>query len=304
MIQSLTAFQIKEMVDGQFLTGQQEALIHFVAIDSRNILQPETTLFVALKGAKFDGHGFISVVAGEGVRCFLVKKDFKFNEEDFLGIVLIGVENPLQALQAIAAYQRKLFNGPLVGITGSNGKTIVKEWLGQILGQKYAVAKSPKSYNSQVGVPLSIFGITPYHQVAVLEAGISKPDEMKRLEKMLQPNLGIFTNIGTAHEEGFESMGQKLEEKAKLFENCQLIIYRKEHIKVHQFLIGHFSEDRLVAWSDYPGAEYTFSVKKEQERSKILLMKPDMSVFTFSVPFTDEASLENVRHAIAAAVGL
>ena len=199
---------------------------------------------------------------------------------------------------------KEVLERPIKKVPSLNGKTIVKEWLGQILGQKYAVAKSPKSYNSQVGVPLSIFGITPYHQVAVLEAGISKPDEMKRLEKMLQPNLGIFTNIGTAHEEGFESMGQKLEEKAKLFENCQLIIYRKEHIKVHQFLIGHFSEDRLVAWSDYPGAEYTFSVKKEQERSKILLMKPDMSVFTFSVPFTDEASLENVRHAIAAALVL
>lgn len=304
MIQSLTALQIREIVDGQFLTRNQEALIHFVAIDSRNILQPDTTLFVALKGAKFDGHGFIPTVAEEGAHCFLVQKDFLFEGQDQAGWVMIGVENTLQALQSLATYQRMLFDGPLVGITGSNGKTIVKEWLGQILGQKYAVAKSPKSYNSQVGVPLSIFGISPYHQVAVLEAGISKPNEMERLVKMLQPNLGIFTNIGTAHEEGFTSIDQKLEEKAKLFEDCQLIVYRKEHGQIHQFLKAHFNEERLVAWSDYPGSDYTFSVKKEHERSKILLMKPDLSVFTFSVPFTDEASLENVRHAIAAALVL
>ncbi|WP_373494076.1 bifunctional UDP-N-acetylmuramoyl-tripeptide:D-alanyl-D-alanine ligase/alanine racemase [Aquiflexum sp.] len=304
MIQSLTAFQIREIVDGQFLTGHQEALIHFIAIDSRNIIQPETTLFFALKGAKFDGHHFIPTVAEEGVRCFLVQKDYLNGAEDQSGLVLIGVEYPLQALQSLAAYQRNLFNGPLVGITGSNGKTIVKEWLGQILGQKYAVAKSPKSYNSQVGVPLSIFGISPYHQVAVLEAGISRPDEMQRLEKMLRPNLGIFTNIGTAHEEGFTSIEQKLKEKAKLFEDCQLIIYRKEHVQVHQFLRANFDDERLLAWSDYPGTDYTFSVKKELERSKILLMKPDLRVFTFSVPFTDEASLENVRNAIAAALVL
>lgn len=304
MIQSLTALQIREIVDGQFLTGNQEALIHFVAIDSRNIMQPESTLFVALKGAKFDGHQFIPMVAEEGVGCFLVHKDYLYEGHGRAGCVIIGVENTLQALQSLAAYQRKLFNGPLVGITGSNGKTIVKEWLGQILGQKYAVAKSPKSYNSQVGVPLSIFGISPYHQVAVLEAGISKPNEMERLVKMLQPNLGIFTNIGTAHEEGFISIDQKLEEKAKLFEDCQLIVYRKEQSQIHQFLRDRFSEDRLVAWSDYTGGDYTFSVKKEQEKSKILLMMPDLSVFTFSVPFTDEASLENIRHAIAAALVL
>lgn len=304
MIQSLTAFQICEIVQGQILTDQKEALIHFIAIDSRNILQPETNLFVALKGAKFDGHQFIPAVAEEGVRCFLVHKDYVVGEKNRSELVMIGVESPLEALQSIATYQRNLFDGPLVGITGSNGKTIVKEWLGQILGQKYAVAKSPKSYNSQVGVPLSIFGISPYHQVAVLEAGISKPDEMHRLEKMLHPNLGVFTNIGTAHEEGFNTIGQKLEEKAKLFEDCQLIVYRKEHVQIHQFLHAHFTADRLVCWSDYPGEDYTFSVKKEQERSKILLMKPDLSVFTFSVPFTDEASLENVRHAIAAALVL
>jgi alanine racemase len=304
MIQPLTAHQICEIINGQILSGNQDALIHQVAIDSRNILQPYSTLFIALKGAKFDGHDFIPTVIEAGIRCFLVKKDFKLNPGIDSEIVFIGADDTLYALQRIAAYQRSLFDGPLVGITGSNGKTIVKEWLGQILSQQYAVAKSPKSYNSQVGVPLSIFGISAYHQVAVLEAGISKTSEMQKLAAMLQPNLGIFTNIGTAHEEGFESMEQKLSEKAKLFENCQLIIYRKDHQAIHQYLKSQFSDERLVAWSDFPGADYTFSVKKEQERSKILLLKPDMSVFTFLVPFTDEASLENVRHAITAALVL
>lgn len=304
MIQPLTAHQICEIINGRILSGNQDTLIHQVTIDSRNILQPYATLFIALKGAKFDGHDFIPAVIEEGIRFFLVKKDFKLTPGIFPEIIFIGVEDTLKALQLIAAYQRSLFDGPFVGITGSNGKTIVKEWLGQILSQQYAVAKSPKSYNSQVGVSLSIFGISSYHQVAVLEAGISKTTEMQKLADMLQPNLGIFTNIGTAHEEGFESMEQKLSEKAKLFNNSQLIIYRKDHQAIHQYLKNEFADERLVAWSDYPGADYTFSVKKEQERSKILLLKPDMSIFTFLVPFTDEASLENVRHAITAALVL
>ncbi|MCR9016946.1 bifunctional UDP-N-acetylmuramoyl-tripeptide:D-alanyl-D-alanine ligase/alanine racemase [Aquiflexum gelatinilyticum] len=304
MIQSLTTHQISGLVDGEVISQSGQGLVAWISIDSRNILEPSKTLFVALKGAKFDGHDFIKSVHEEGVRSFLIQKGSTVLDNLTTDSTFIVVDNLHEALQKLAAYERSLFSGPLVGITGSNGKTIVKEWLGQVLGQKYAVAKSPKSYNSQVGVPLSVFGIEQNHQVAIMEAGISKPREMMKLEAILKPEIGIFTNIGTAHEEGFESQNQKLAEKAILFENSKLIIYRKEHSKIHDLLTSKYDSNRLISWSDTAGADYTLSIKKESDRSKILLMKPDLSVFTFSVPFADQASLENIRHVIVASLSL
>ena len=304
MIQSLTAHQICELVEGEMVSHANSGLVSWISIDSRNILEPSKTLFVALKGAKFDGHDFIKTLNEEGVKFFLLQKGYHISASLAANSTFITVDNPHRALQQIAAYERSLFTGPLVGITGSNGKTIVKEWLGQVLGQQYAVAKSPKSYNSQVGVPLSVFGIEQNHQVAIMEAGISRPGEMVKLEAILKPEIGIFTNIGTAHEEGFESQDQKLAEKALLFENSKFIIYRKEHTKIHEYLSSKFEKEKLISWSDTAGSDYTLSVKKESDRSKILLMKPDLSVFTFSVPFSDQASLENIRHVMVAALSL
>jgi Alr-MurF fusion protein len=304
MIQSLTAKQISELVDGELISQTGSELVRWFSIDSRNILEPSKTLFVALKGAKFDGHEFINSVYEEGVRNFLVQSGYEITKSLTKDSTFIAVDNPHKALQQLAAYERSLFAGPLVSITGSNGKTIVKEWLGQILGQKYAVAKSPKSYNSQVGVPLSVFGIEPNHQVAIMEAGISKTGEMEKLAVILRPQIGIFTNIGTAHEEGFDSMDQKLVEKARLFEQSKFVIYRKDHEKIHNYLSSKFEKSRLISWSDMAGADYTLSVKKDSDRSKILLMKPDLSVYTFSVPFADQASLENIRHVIVASLTL
>jgi alanine racemase len=304
MIQSLTAHQISELVDGELISKAGSELVSWISIDSRNILDPSNTLFVALKGAKFDGHEFIDSVYQEGVRYFLVQKEYQIPRFLTKDSNFIAVDNPHHALQQLAAYERSLFTGPLVSITGSNGKTIVKEWLGQVLGQKYAVAKSPKSYNSQVGVPLSVFGIEPNHQVAIMEAGISRTGEMEKLAAILQPQIGIFTNIGTAHEEGFESLEQKLSEKAKLFDQSKFVIYRKEHEKIHGYLSSQFEKSRLISWSDSAGADYSLSVKKESDRSKILMMKQDLSVFTFSVPFSDQASLENIRHVIVASLTL
>lgn len=304
MIQTLTANQISELVGGEMISQSGQGIVSWISIDSRNILEPSKTLFVALKGAKFDGHEFIKTVYGEGVKFFLVEKGYQVSELLTKDCTFIAVDNPHQALQKLAAYERSLFKGPLISITGSNGKTIVKEWLGQVLGQKYAVAKSPKSYNSQVGVPLSIFGIEQNHQVAIMEAGISSPGEMEKLEAILKPQIGIFTNIGTAHEEGFQSQDQKLVEKAKLYEKSEFIIYRKEHDKIHGFLSSKFDQTKLISWSDTAGSDYTLSVKKDSDKSKILVIKPDLSVFTFSVPFSDQASLENIRHVIVASLTL
>lgn len=304
MIQSLTTEEIRKIVGDQQEAKAKPVLIHHVIIDSRSMLQPEHTIFVALKGAKFDGHDFIPELFELGVKCFLVKDTYIAPKKLEEKIELIFVKDTKAGLQQIAAYQRTLFESPVISITGSNGKTIIKEWLGQVLAQKYAVAKSPKSYNSQVGVPLSIFGISPYHQVAILEAGISKVGEMKTLQNIIKPDIGIFTNIGTAHEEGFASIGEKLREKAKLFEHAQYVIYRKEHDQIAEFLEAEFDASQLIAWSDQPGADYTLTIKKDLEKTKILLIKPDFQMFTFTVPFSDVASLENIRHVITTALTL
>jgi Alr-MurF fusion protein len=305
MLKALKAEEISKAVGGQISPSTADILIQEVAIDSRNILQPDNALFVALRGAKFDGHAFIPSVFDLGVRTFLVSMDYEPSGE-LADATFIKVPNPLSGLQALAAFQRNLFSNPLIAITGSNGKTIIKEWLGQLLGQEYAVAKSPKSYNSQVGVPLSVFGINSYHKVAIMEAGVSRKGEMQTLAAILKPDLGIFTNIGTAHEEGFDSIEQKLAEKATLFNDVKLLIYRKDHQLIDNYLTANYSKTQLISWSGEVGADYILSVKKEVDRSKIIAVAPNMSVSTFIVPFTDEASLENIRHAITAsfAVGL
>ena len=304
MIQSLTPAQIADIIHGRLQGDSSSHLLERVSIDSRNTMQPAATVFFALKGAKFDGHAYIADLAAEGMHCFVVKEGFQVPKKSTQGIHLISVADTHQALQLLAAYQRRLFEGPVVGITGSNGKTIVKEWLGQVLGRKFPVAKSPKSYNSQVGVPLSVFGIDTSHRVAVMEAGISRMGEMEKLQAILRPEIGIFTNIGTAHEEGFPSMEEKMAEKAKLFQDTKYIICRKEHTEIYRHLQSKYGEKRVVAWSDGIGSDYSLAVKKEANQSKILLMRPNLSMFTFSVPFLDEASLENVRHVIVAAMTL
>lgn len=302
MFQEVSQQQIVEITAGLLFNGNDDLLISQIAIDSRQILHPEKTLFVALRGAKADGADFIPQLAELGVRTFLVHQDFE--ENGYLDICLIKVSDTRRALQLLAKFERSLFTNPVVSIVGSNGKTIVKEWLGQILGQKYAVAKSPKSYNSQVGVPLSIFGIESYHQVAILEAGISKAGEMAALEEMIKPNLGIFTNLGTAHQEGFESLESKLKEKLSIFEDSNLLIYCADQKLVSDQIEGLFPAEKLIGWSDRAGYEFTRSVKLKGNGARLILMKSDLSTHTFQVPFSDVASLENITHVIIAAMTL
>ena len=302
MFQEISQKQIAEITDGSRANGNDELAITQIAIDSRQILHPQKTLFVALRGAKADGADFVPQLVELGVKTFLVHQDF--DERAFPDICFIKVSDTRRALQLLAKFQRSLFKNPVVSIAGSNGKTIVKEWLGQILGQKFAVAKSPKSYNSQVGVPLSIFGIESYHQVAILEAGISKAGEMAALEEMIKPNLGIFTNLGTAHQEGFESMDSKLQEKLSIFEGSNFLIYCADQKQVSDQIESKFAPEKLIGWSDRAGFEFTRSVKFKGNGSRLILMKSDLSTHTFQVPFTDVASLENITHVIIAAMTL
>ena len=192
----------------------------------------------------------------------------------------------------------------IIGITGSNGKTIVKEWLAQVLSSKYHVWKSPKSYNSQIGVALSSLGISQQHQVAVREAGISAPNEMNALAQIIQPQLGIFTNIGSAHDEYFLDSTAKIREKCLLFKNVKYLIYRKNQSLLSQYLEKNFDPSVLVSWSDEPGGDYVLSIKPYNNGSKIFLIGNDFQTHTFITPFKDQASLENVRHVITAALSL
>lgn len=300
MIQALTAVQLAHITQGT-LEGDHPGLITRIMIDSRQVLQPEASVFVAFKGAKADGASYIPALSEQGVACFMVAREF---DSKGLKGAFIRVNDTKIALQQLAAFLRSQFEKPIIAITGSNGKTIVKEWLGQVLSQQFAVAKSPKSYNSQVGVPLSVFEIQRYHQLAILEVGISKKGEMKPLEAIVKPNLGIFTNIGSAHDAGFESLREKIEEKSRLFQHSELLIYCKDHREVAEVLEQTYNPERLIGWSDQPGTDFTRSVKMQDGISKIYLIKSDLKTYTFQTSLSDIASLENLTHTIVACLTL
>lgn len=304
MLHQLSLDLIATVTQGKILAGNDGLVISHISIDSRQILNPEKTLFVALRGAKADGQDYIQGLADMGVSAFLVHDNFELGKLISGKTGIVAVQDTRKALQDLARFQREQFKKPVISITGSNGKTIVKEWLGQVLSQNYSVAKSPKSYNSQVGVPLSIFGIEQYHQVAILEAGISKAGEMEILEKMIRPDLGIFTNISSAHEDGFTNTTEKIREKLVLFRDANLLIYCKDQALVREQIEQIFESDRLISWSEEAGAEFSRSLKNMEYGTRMILMKKDLSTFTFQIPFTDPASLENITHVIVAALTL
>lgn len=233
-------------------------------LDSRKVFSPGTSIFFALIGFRRNGHDFIADLYKKGVRSFVVSE--KFGTAAYPGANFLLVNDTLAALQQLAAYHRKQFAIPVIGITGSNGKTIVKEWLYQLLHTDYNIVRSPKSYNSQIGVPLSVWQMNEHHTLGIFEAGISKPGEMDKLEKIIQPTIGVFTNIGEAHSEGFESMIQKEEEKRILFRN----VTEPGNLDVVE--VRHQLSTTIITARD-PGAEKEF--------------------ISIEIPFTDDASVQN-----------
>jgi Alr-MurF fusion protein len=303
MIVSLDLDTLLKTVNGSLMQTGGNFSIRQVLTDSRKVISGADVLFVALKGPHYNGEDFIHQVYLKGIRVFLIQNN-SFQSADMNEGTFILVEDTQKALQDLAAYQRQQFQGQVISLTGSNGKTIIKEWLSQLLEVKYPTYKSPKSFNSQIGVPLSVFGIEASHKIAILEAGISTSGEMQYLERIIKPNLLIFTNLGSAHQEGFLDKGQKLQEKAILGKDANFIIYRKEQKEIAAYFESNFPQERLISWSDSPGADYCLSVRKDADQAKIILLKPDLQVFTFTCAFHDEASLENLRHVITAALTL
>lgn len=245
-------------------------------IDSRKLHSPQDTLFFALRTASNDGHKFVSELYQRGVRAFVVMEKpatwTSFAEADFL-----VVEDTLQALQALSACVRKACQAPLLAIAGSNGKTIVKEWIWQLLRQEVQITRSPGSFNSQIGVPLSLLELDDETQLAIIEAGISRQGEMEKLARIIRPNIGLLTNIGSPHQENFASWQEKLQEKCRLFQTCETIIYCADQEDVDAEMKRLFPAERLLAWSS-------------KDFSPVLLA---------AFPFDDEASLQNIGHALA-----
>lgn len=278
-------------VIGARVVGNPDFTFQNVFTDSRTIASPDKSLFVAIRGERHDGHLFIYDLFQKGVRCFLVEKTLKVFEPE---VTYMIVENTLRAFHKLAAYHRSKFDIPVVGITGSNGKTIVKEWIYQSLHHELNISRSPKSFNSQVGVPLSVLLIEPQHQMAILEAGISLPGEMERLENIIQPTIGVFTNIGSPHQENFKSLKEKAAEKMKLFKNSKALIYCKDNAVVNELATSEeYSHLELVSWSKSQQAFLEITSVVSLPNQTEIVCTSNGSAFSFFIPFIDEASVEN-----------
>ncbi|MBK7295659.1 MAG: hypothetical protein IPI91_02875 [Flavobacteriales bacterium] len=199
----------------------EDPLIEHISIDSRKPYPPESTLFIALHGERHDGHAYLNELADRGMRYFLVNASSTVD----LPFPVLRVRDTLRALQRLAGWHRAHFRAPVVGITGSNGKTVVKEWLYQLLRGKEHIVRSPGSWNSQVGVPLSVWELGPEHTLGLFEAGISKRGEMERLRSVIRPTIGVITNVGPAHGENFKDDHEKAVEKLGLFHDVDVLIY-------------------------------------------------------------------------------
>ncbi len=285
--------EIAEIVEGEIF-GDPEATCLHVVTDSRLIPSPGGALFFASTGPHFDGHDFMEDAAATGVRNFVVEKDIKKLPK---GTSAVLVKSSLQALQRLARHHRSRYDLQVVGVTGSNGKTIVKEWLAAILGRYRELVKNPGSYNSQLGVPLSVLGIEQRHEVGVFEAGISRPQEMVKLEKIIRPTIGLFTNIGEAHDEGFDSRQQKIREKLFLFKNCQKIICCADHKNVSKLLLSEFGKLAMTWSTENVAADLHFDI--DNNLCRFHWQGKD---FEITLPVTQQHQVENLLHAITVAL--
>ena len=268
-------------------------------IDSRHLMDPRQALFFALSSVRNDGHKYIGELYDKGVRAFVVSRQ---PENVYPEAAFIIVPDTLKALQTLASRHRQQFTYPVIGITGSNGKTIVKEWLFQMLSPDYNIVRSPKSYNSQVGVPLSVWQMSDNNDLAIFEAGISEPDEMMTLQDIIRPTIGVFTNIGQAHEENFINPVQKAGEKLNLFTKAEQLVYCMDYSEIQQVIIrSNLAEKvKLFTWSrKFEEANLFVKQVTKSEKSATMECVYQGECLTFAIPFADKASVENALHCIA-----
>lgn len=279
----------------------------YLLTDSRQISFPSQSIFFAIKGERHDGHQFLPALYASGVREFVVEEAaytemLRWETAVWRDARIWVVPSSIRALQSLVAERRRQFNLPVVGIAGSNGKTIVKEWLVQLASPRETIVASPKSYNSQIGVPLSVWNIGKQHTLGIFEAGISRSHEMEYLQPVMQPTIGIFTNIGPAHDDGFKSRKQKITEKLRLFTKVKKLIYRKDYTELDEEInlilkpVNTFL--KTLSWGKpASGADIAVSYQKEKTKTAISLVGK-LGDQKFETNFTDEASLENLTHCI------
>ena len=280
------------------------AVISWLLTDSRSLCFPAETLFFALISTRNDGHNYIRDLYNRGVRNFVVSR-LPDRMEDYTESNFLLVQDTLAALQKLASLHRKNFNIPVIGITGSNGKTIIKEWLYQLLDPDYVVTRSPRSYNSQIGVPLSVWLLNNQTQLGIFEAGISRKDEMRHLWRIIRPTIGVLSNIGMSHQENFQSLQEKCFEKLKLFQDCDVIIYDGDNELIQNCVNKSVITAREISWSrkNQEKPLYIHSVVKGEKSTSISYRYIGLEN-SFTIPFTDDASIENALHCLAVCIFL
>lgn len=285
--------------------GEKDCNIAFLLTDSRSLSFPEETLFFALQSERNDGHNYIEDLYRRGVRNFVVANSYPIpTGSEWTDANFLVVPSTLAALQRLAERHRDEFDIPIVGITGSNGKTVVKEWLYQLLMPSMHVTRSPRSYNSQIGVPLSVWKLHEGSAVGIFEAGISLMDEMQRLADIIQPTIGVFTTLGQAHQENFHSLEEKCREKFLLFNDCEVLVYPQDNDIVFRVLRRCDFKGKKLGWSmqDSSAAFYVDSIKQEETSTRVHYIYNGGTTpleGTFTIPFISEAFVED---SIAAAV--
>ncbi|MEO8720097.1 MAG: bifunctional UDP-N-acetylmuramoyl-tripeptide:D-alanyl-D-alanine ligase/alanine racemase [Ginsengibacter sp.] len=305
-----TLNEIAQICKGNWRTKNSPAArLDYLSLDSRKIIYPESTVFFSIKSKHQNTDLFLETLYKKGVRNF-VTDDQNVEDFNFPMANIVLVNDTIAALQELAIFHRNQFSKsslPVIGITGSNGKTIVKEWLNHLLENNFTIVRSPRSFNSQIGVPLSVLNIASKNDLAIFEAGISQKSEMKKLQKIIQPTIGIFTNIGNAHDEGFKNRNEKINEKLILFQNAKQLIYcsddenLKNKIEIFQ---QKNKQLKLFSWGSKSNDHLQIlQVKKEESFSVVLLKYKKMNLH-IRIPFTDDASIQNALHCMAAIIVL
>ena len=290
--------EIAQILGAELVSDTPEQIrVKDILIDSRRLISAENCLFFALETSRSNGQKYIDELYEKGVRIFVVSQlpeNFKSLKQSHFFVV----DNTLKALQKLAAAHRKSFQIPVIGITGSNGKTIVKEWLYQLLSTDKNIVRSPKSYNSQIGVPLSVWQMNKENDLAIFEAGISQPEEMQKLQSIINPDIGIFTNIGQAHAENFMSNRQKIGEKLGLFTKVDILIYNSDQKDLQEAIIstGILNNIRSFSWGKNETCDLKILHTATENKETIISGKYKENEIQITIPFTDRASVENATH--------
>jgi Alr-MurF fusion protein len=293
--------EISKIVNGKLIGNVDfhEVKITEIVIDSRTFFNHKNALFFALVGPRNNGHSYIADLIEKGINVFIVSNATVINKN----ATFILVDDTTKALQKLATFNREQFSYPIIGITGSNGKTIIKEWLHDILSNQYKIIRSPKSFNSQIGVPLSILLMNYNFDLGIFEAGISQPNEMINLERIISPEIGIFTNIGDAHQKNFHSIQQKIKEKLCLFKNSKKLIFNTDSeivkTQVEEYCETHSIEP--VSWTlKNNDSLIKFDTTSNDDSTEITANVAN-KFFNFKIPFTDKSAIENSCHCFATA---